>query len=298
MTSKLFTLAHISDPHLAPLPAPRVGELLNKRITGYLNWLRGRSRVHRREVLDAIVADMKAAHADHIAVTGDLANISLPAEFSRGRAWLETLGEPTDVTVIPGNHDTYVRAAAHDPERYWAEYMRGDGERAVTFPFVRRRGPVALVGTTTAVPTPPFMATGRLDGQQLARLPPMLDALKKENLFRVVLIHHPPVSPRERSKRLLDAPEFLKVIAAHGAELILHGHDHVPMLNWLQTPNGRAPAVGVPSASAAPGTTKSDAAWNLYRIDGTPGAWTCEMTSRAIAPGGKVAEIERLNLFG
>src|SRR6185312_1807921 len=247
----MFVLAHISDPHIAPLPAPRLSELAGKRVTGYLNWLRGRNRVHRREVLDAIVADMKAAKADHIAVTGDLANISLTAEFINGREWLATLGKPAVVTVIPGNHDAYVRAAAHEPERYWADYMRGDGESTATFPFVRKRGPLALIGLTTAVPTPWFDATGWLGGDQLARLGPLLDALKKENLFRVVLIHHPPVSPRERSKLLRDAPDFLNAIAAHGAELVLHGHDHVHMLNWLKTPDGRAPAVGVPSASVA-----------------------------------------------
>jgi 3',5'-cyclic AMP phosphodiesterase CpdA len=292
----MFTLAHISDPHIAPLPPPRLSELANKRVTGYLNWLRGRNRVHRREVLDAVVADMKSAGADHIAVTGDLANISLPDEFVRGREWLATLGSPADVTVIPGNHDTYIRTAAHEPERHWADYMRGDRPDINPFPFVRRRGPLALIGVSTAVPTPPFSATGWLGSEQLARLGPMLDALKEGNLFRVVLIHHPPVSPRERSKLLLDAPDFLKVIAAHGAELILHGHDHVHMLNWLKTPNGRVPAIGVPSASAAPGTSKNDAAYNLYRIDGSRGAWTCEMVSRAIGHDRKVAEIKRLDL--
>ena len=55
------------------------------------------------------------------------------------------------------------------------------------------------------------------------------------------------------------------------------------MLNWLHGPNGtRVPAVGVPSASAAPGTSKDAAAYNLYRIEGAPGAWTCELISRGI----------------
>ncbi len=293
----MFTLAHISDPHLAPLPRPHPGVLFNKRITGYLNWVRGRHRMHRREVLDAIVADVKAAGADHIAVTGDIANISLAEEFLRGRKWLEALGKPLDVTFIPGNHDAYVRAAAHDPERYWADYMHGDGENGpVTFPFVRRRGPIALIGASTAVPTPPFMATGRLGQEQLDRLGPVLDALKREKLFRVLLIHHPPVSPRERSKRLLDAPQFLSAIAAHGAELILHGHDHVPMLNWLDGPRGRVAAVGVPSASGAPGVAKAAASWNLYRIAGAPDAWQCEMITRGITRDGSIAEIGRVNV--
>jgi 3',5'-cyclic AMP phosphodiesterase CpdA len=253
--------------------------------------------MHSRSVLDTIVADMKAAHADHVTVTGDIANISLVEEFLRGRKWLEELGDPSNVTLIPGNHDAYVHAAAHDPERYWADYMRSDDtDGPVTFPFVRRRGPMALIGLSTAVPTAPFMATGWLGLDQVAQLRAMLRALKDEGLFRVVLIHHPPVSPREHSKLLLDAPVFLAAIAAQGAELILHGHDHVPMLNWLAGPKGRVAAVGVPSASGAPGFAKAAAAWNLYRIAGTPGAWQCEMISRGIAQDGSIAEIKRVNV--
>ena len=44
----MFTLAHLSDPHLAPLPKPRLSELLNKRITGYINWRRRRRFIHDR----------------------------------------------------------------------------------------------------------------------------------------------------------------------------------------------------------------------------------------------------------
>ncbi len=63
-----FTLAHLSDPHLPPLPALRLRELTGKRALGYLNWTRNRHAIHRREVLDTLVADMQAQRPDHIAV--------------------------------------------------------------------------------------------------------------------------------------------------------------------------------------------------------------------------------------
>src|SRR5664279_4271725 len=85
-----FTLAHLSDPHLPPLPAPRWRDLLGKRALGYLNWTRNRHKYHRRDVLDALVADMQAQAPDHIAVTGDLVNLALEAEFGPARAWLES----------------------------------------------------------------------------------------------------------------------------------------------------------------------------------------------------------------
>jgi hypothetical protein len=56
------------------------------------------------------------------------------------------------------------------------------------------------------------------------------------------------------------------------------------------------PAVGVPSASAAPGSSDDAAAYNLYRVGGAPGAWTCEMVSRGIAANGAIVESAPVNL--
>jgi 3',5'-cyclic AMP phosphodiesterase CpdA len=292
----MFTLAHLSDPHLAPLPQPRRRELIGKRITGYLNWQRSRRFVHDPTTLATIVADLKAQRPDHIAVTGDLANIALPGEFLRGRDWLKRLGPASDVSVVPGNHDAYVRDGMADAIRQWGAFMSGDDGKTA-FPYLRRRGPLALIGVSSAVPTAPFLATGWLGAAQLAALAKMLDAAKAETLFRVVMIHHPPVSQASRHKRLLDAGMLARVIAARGAELVLHGHDHRPMLNWLDGPNGtRVPAVGVPSASAAPGTTDDAAAYNLYRVDGAAGAWTCEMIARGADRTGAIAERQRMML--
>src|SRR3954465_1473060 len=145
-----FVLAHLSDPHLAPLPTPNPFELIGKRIGGYINWQRNRRHFHLRAVLDALIDDLKARATDHITVTGDLINLALAAEFAPARSWLQTLGRPQDVTVVPGNPDTYVWAKARTPQRTWADYMRDDRAAApLEFPFVRRRGPAALIGVTS-----------------------------------------------------------------------------------------------------------------------------------------------------
>lgn len=281
----MFVLAHLSDPHLAPLPRPRAAELANKRVLGFLNWHRRRQAEHRRDVLDALVADLKHSRPDHVAVTGDLVNISLDAEFAPAAAWLESLGSAEDVTVVPGNHDAYVRAAAAHSARHWGAFMRNDAPQApgaeTSYPFVRRRGPLALIGLSSAIPTLPFMATGELGAAQLQRLAEILRDLEREGLFRVVLIHHPPVgAPGKRHKRLLDAQAFRRVLAEHGAELVLHGHEHVPSLVWLNGPRARIPVFGVPSASSPPGHGKAPATFNLYRIEGAPGEWRCEAIAR------------------
>jgi 3',5'-cyclic AMP phosphodiesterase CpdA len=292
----MFTLAHLSDPHLPPLPEPHWRELVGKRITGYINWQRTRRYIHDAKALAAIVADIKKQAPNHIAVTGDIANIALAAEFPKGRDWLEKLGSVADVTFVPGNHDVYVREAVRFATQQWGAYMKDDNAVG-GFPFVRHRGDVALVGISTAVPTAPFLATGWLGAKQLAELAAVLDNLKNKNVFRVVLVHHPPVTSSARNKRLLDATVLERVIATHGADLLLHGHDHKHMINWLEGPNGsRVPAVGVPSASTRAGTDKDVAAYNLYRIGATQNGWQCELISRGLDTSGEVVEQKRLML--
>jgi 3',5'-cyclic AMP phosphodiesterase CpdA len=291
----MFTLAHLSDPHLSPLPQPDWRALIGKRVTGYANWRRKRHLIHDSETLARIVADMKEHAPDHIAVTGDIANLALPEEFPRGRDWLESLGSPRDVSLVPGNHDIYVPEGAALAARQWGAFMAAD-DGSAGFPYVRRRGPIALIGVNSGVPTAPFLATGWLGAKQLTELAATLNALKGENLFRVVMIHHPPVSHAGRHKRLLDADIFKRVIAAHGAELVIHGHDHLNMIEPLYGPDGAVPAVGVASASAAPGMSKADASYNLYRIDGAPDAWTCELETRGIARDGTVVTLGRTML--
>jgi 3',5'-cyclic AMP phosphodiesterase CpdA len=296
----MYTLAHLSDPHLAPLPTARLGDLAGKRVLGWAHWRRTRHRIHRAEQVARLVQDLKAQAPDHVAVTGDLVNIALAAEFPQARAWLETVGSPSNVTLVPGNHDAYVGSAlaAHAP--HWGEYMRGDDDATsdLAFPFVRRRGPLALIGLTSAVATAPFMATGRLGPEQIARLEALLPRLAGK--FRVVMVHHPPGRSRSgRFKRLTDAPALRTVLARHGAELVLHGHDHVQALDWLPGPRGPIPALGVPSASATPiaGHHVEPAAYNLYRIDGSAGAWRCEAVTRGFgADAGGIGELQLQDL--
>src|SRR5882762_4841588 len=186
-----FTLAHLSDPHLPPLPSLRLRDLAGKRALGYLNWTRNRRKVHKRDVLDALVSDLQAQKPDHIAITGDLVNLALEAEFAPSRAWLESVGAPERVTVIPGNHDAYVRATQHRFAEAWGDYLDSDDkpDGGAAFPSVRRRGPLALIGVSSAVPTPPFMATGWLGRSQLDALERVLAGLASAQAFRVLLIH-------------------------------------------------------------------------------------------------------------
>jgi 3',5'-cyclic AMP phosphodiesterase CpdA len=290
-----FTLAHLSDVHIPPLPTPDISELLGKRMLGYLNWTRNRHRIHRRDVLDALVADLHSQRPDHIAVTGDLVNLALAAEFAPARAWLESVGPPEHVTLVPGNHDTYTRDAVPRFTQTFGDYMRGDGADA-GFPFLQRKGPLALIGVSTAVPTAPFMATGTLGPAQLDALDRMLARLAGEQLFRVLLIHHP-LRSKHSHKRLTDSDALQAVLKRHGVELILHGHDHIHSTMWFEGPTGRIPAVGVPSASSIADGHKPAAAYNLFAITRANDAWRCQQTVRGSGDGTSIADLQRTALF-
>ncbi|MDB5547477.1 MAG: metallophosphatase [Tardiphaga sp.] len=289
-----FVLAHLSDPHVPPLPVARLRDLAGKRLLGYLNWTRNRVSIHRRDLLDALVADLQAQHPDHIAVTGDVVNLGLDAEFAPSLQWLRGVGAPGDVTLIPGNHDAYVRGALERFCKTFDPYLRGDDD-ASGFPFLRRRGPVALVAVSSGVPTPPLMATGWLGGPQRDALDAMLAQLADEPVFRVLLIHHP-LRSAQSHKRLTDAPQLLEILKHRGVELVLHGHDHVHATIHVDGPRGPIPVIGVPSASSIAHGHRPAAAYNLFAIDGGHGAWRCMQTVRGFGDGAAVSELERVRL--
>src|SRR3954463_8773700 len=295
-----FTLAHLSDPHLPPLPAARLRDLTGKRALGYLNWTRNRHKYHRREVLDALVADMQAQRPDHIAVTGDLVNLALEAEFAPAKAWLESVGTPQHVTVIPGNHDAYVRATRHRFAGAFGDYLRGDAQMDVTvngasFPFVRQRGPLALVGVSSAVPTLPLMATGRLGRVQLDALDRTLGQLSSEQAFRVLLVHHP-LQSDSRIKRLTDSRQLRALLKQHGVELVLHGHDHIHSTMWVEGTDRQIPAIGVPSASALAHRHYPAAAYNLFTIERDGNQWRCVQTVRGFGDDHVIKQLSQVGL--
>jgi 3',5'-cyclic AMP phosphodiesterase CpdA len=286
----LFKLAHLSDIHLSPMPRARRRDLFGKRVLGYVNWHRGRKLVHRREMLDLLTRDIVEQKPDHIAVTGDLVNLGLPEEFVRAADWLHHLGPPSQVTAIPGNHDAYVRLHPERGTGLWRPYMQGnaDGEALVPtptagFPFVRRFGDVAIVALSSAIPTMAFIAAGKLGRPQRLLLASALETLGKKNLFRVVLIHHPPLPGQAGWRRgLRDATKLRDILQEKGAELVLHGHNHEQTIRELDTCSGPAIVVGVPSASEAVEGRIPAARYNEYGIVRVRGGWACEMVGRSV----------------
>ena len=222
-----------------------------------------------------------------------VANLSLPAEFIKAQQWLQSLGPPTRVTAIPGNHDAYVETNWRQGWVQWTEYMLGDtsadDDHAFRnpdgiFPSLRVRGPVALVGVCTAKPSAPHLAIGSIGAGQLQKLEAILARISGQRLYRVLLIHHPPVPGAvSRRKRLTDAPALRSLLARYGVELILHGHAHRAVQNYLKTPTDRVPVMGAPSASALSRNPEHRARYYIYRIKPGVDGWNIHLTVRVYA---------------
>jgi 3',5'-cyclic AMP phosphodiesterase CpdA len=293
----MFRLAHLSDVHLAPLPSPRLRDLASKRLVGYANWRLNRAREMTPQNLDRLLADLQSHDPDHIVVTGDLANIALREEFEAARRWLEMLGPPARISVIPGNHDAYVPGAHRHYRRLWAPWMSGDdanpGEDA-RFPFLRRRDGVALIGVSSAVASAPFMATGRLGSEQAKKLAILLEETGAENLARVVLIHHPPklMDWRGFTRRLTDAGRLRSVIQKVGAELILHGHDHRAITMTVAGREGPVPVAGAAAGSGPHGGHKPGG-YAIHEISAGNNAFQISIAHRCFNSDGTIVEAVR-----
>ena len=291
----IFRVAHLSDLHLTSLVDVKIRDLLNKRALGYLSWRFRRRHEHAPEILAALLHDLSGLALDHIVFTGDLTHIGLPGEFQQARQWLETLGSPTDVTVVPGNHDAYVRTPWADTFALWTPYMASDqglqiGEQQVPdrtlFPSVRVRVHAVLIGATSAHPSAPFFATGSLGATQMDRLGDILDLTRRQGLFRILLIHHPPMAAMVGwRKRLTDGAALRALLARHGVEMILHGHAHRSSVVYLPEVRGTIPIIGVPSASARGRKPEQRAGYHVYEVRPSSYGWEVRTSARGYSLG-------------
>lgn len=302
----MFRLAHISDIHLGPLPTLTIGELATKRITGYVNWHRNRRKHLFGNALEMIIEDIAEKQPDHLAITGDMVNLASGLEIRLVRQWLQAIATPETTTLIPGNHDAYVPGARDEAVSAWYPYIRGDDDPADSpprenlFPTYRERGPVAIIGCSTAIATPPFSASGYFSSRQARITAELLTQAGKRGLFRVVLIHHPPIRGATMPyKRMIGIRRFTAALAVGGAEMVLHGHTHLNSLYHIETRERKVPVIGIASASQAPGALKPPAGYNLFSISRHQGNWQVDWERHAINKRGDGVDVQyRHRLYG
>lgn len=253
-----FALAHVSDLHLPFEPRLSLRQRLSKRQLSALSWRR-RRHLHRREILEALMQDVRAAEVDHVVVTGDITNFSLPAEFRQAAVWLAALAPTGALSLVPGNHDALVPVAAAEGLDLWAGWTRS----AQGWPFTHHVGGLALIGLNSALPTAPLLARGRLGAEQLQRLERVLAAEGAAGRMRIVALHHPPAEGAIGwRKALADRDALADVLRRTGAELVLHGHARDARLDALPGPREPIPCLCVPSSSALPSRLDQGARWH------------------------------------
>ena len=294
----MFRLTQVTDPHFRSFAGARATDFLGKRFFGALNLVLNRRRKHRMEYLCSLLNDLRVESPDHLAVTGDLSNVSLVGEWSAAIRWLEATGLPAETTtVIPGNHDAYVSQVTRSGvfERIFAPYQTAEFRiEDEPYPFARLRGEVAIVAVNTCVATRDLGSWGEIGQAQLERLQELLDIAEVRRRFRVVLLHHPPIRHRgSESRNLRDRADLVHVLAHTGADLVLHGHDHRDERAMLHGASGRGiSVVGAGSASYV-GDVSCGARYNLYEI----GPASLFLVTRAYDPAtGSFREVHRANL--
>lgn len=263
---------------MSPTRVALRGVLLNKRLTGYANLRFRRSRNYLREHLLAVLA--KAAdEADHVVVTGDITNLSLEAEYEEALQLLDEVARTAEVTVIPGNHDIYLPMTLRERRfpHHFARMMKSDLPElaldlpAGQFPFVKLRGPAALIGLSSAVPRPPFVSAGVLGGEQRAALSRVLRHPEVQRRTPVVMVHHPPFDsplPLEQMRSgLVDAAALRSTLEPVERGLLLYGHLHIRRHHALRTGAGMLNALCATAAGLEDPSPRVRAGFNLYELD-------------------------------
>lgn len=274
-------LAHISDLHVLSLEGVSRSRFLNKRFTGLVNLRLKREHKHRPAHVRAVTRAVADAKVDHVVITGDLTNLALEQEFEAVvRLVEEDLGiSPDAVTIVPGNHDLYTRGAmkAQRFTRFFAPYLESDLPDLAAdialgrFPVVKLRGPLAIIGLSSAVPRPPLVASGELGEKQIDALARVLAHDEVRGRTPVLAFHHPIHNPSSLVKTLIeglvDASDLADALAGVKSGLLLHGHLHKRVQRAWETKAGALTSVGATSASLHHDDAHRMAGFNLYEFD-------------------------------
>jgi 3',5'-cyclic AMP phosphodiesterase CpdA len=266
----MFRIAHISDLHIPPLPRIRLKDLASKRLLGLFSWHHKWKSEHKQKILDALQSHINKMNPDHICVTGDITYTTLPAEVDKAEQWMAQLAEANKISLIPGNHDAYVNGALDYAVEKWSRWMHDDdGETG--FPYLHRRGPVNIVGLSSAVVTPPAISYGQIGQEQLEKTEKLLKKVQGEERPTILMLHHAPQDGAATEKRALaDRKDLQAILKRTPVDLVLHGHLHYPVHALLEGPQKPIPVLGAASASAI-GKRKAAAHYHILELEQSEG---------------------------
>lgn len=268
-------LAHFSDIHVTHFPLS--GRFALKRLAAVASYSlmgRGRHFVGSDERIARLLEDVDAQAVDHALCTGDLTGVSTEAEFERVAGLFgERLGQPERYTVLPGNHDRYVREAGGRFEQHFASLCEG-----ARFPFAKPLpGGVTLVGIDVARPTGVIDSSGLVGEAQRRQLEGILTDPSLKDRFVVLALHYGLLRAEgQRDRRahgLVDDLELTALVdrADVTVDLVVHGHMHRPYV----VPTQRRHTI---NAGSATDLHVRRCGYNVYDID--PRAFTVRIERR------------------
>lgn len=278
----MFRLGHVSDIHISARIKATPKRFLNKRILGGTNLLLKRKKSHSNGAVIQAFSQLVDHGVDHIAVSGDLTNLALAEEFAAAKLIIEAVPDSANmVSVVPGNHDYYTKhtQSARTFERTFEAYIQSDlptYQLDGAYPYCKLLGDdVALIGINTGIATPWFIAAGQVDERELRALGELLKDPRLEGRAVVVMLHHP-LLPYEhtrvqRSRRLRNEAEVLRMLRMHDVTLAIHGHNHHYGIHHL--PHLRGHGVLHICEAGSAGVTKAKSPdfagkYNIYHFDG------------------------------
>lgn len=236
----MYKIAHLSDLHISY--ADEKG--------------RGRNLVE-------LLEDIRKRGADHLCVTGDIADNPVKEDlvYSREIFAQYDFSESENLSLVPGNHDIYGSAppgelsytfpkicrdtdTAANTEQFLSVFESSFGEERC-FPFLKNAGGVSLIGinsiTSWSAKKNPEGSNGKLDKEETEALENILNSGEASGKVRIALVHHYFNSPGDvkdlpAHSIWLDAVDwkmkfhkprkFLKLLSKGRVNIVLHGHSH------------------------------------------------------------------------
>jgi len=212
------------------------------------------------------------------------------------------------VSIVPGNHDTYTHESIE--KDYFGELF-GDclgttstatgGEASSLhryyqhFPNIKVLSQenstgdsfaqhVVILGLNTGYPTKPFVARGNIGQVQMQQASDLLQTVLDElaatqsavNVYKIVMMHHPPVNRHPESKY----HEFMhgmnkksmelvqNFCFEHGVDLVLNGHTHHDYACWLPNHHNAKRTLNLDPGSSTQNDPKKNRVprYNVYEI--------------------------------
>ena len=258
-------LAHFSDIHITHFPLS--GKPALKRLAAVASYsLAGRGRHFRGsdERITKLLEDVDSQSVDHALCTGDLTGVSTEAEFAKvAELFGSRLKQPERYTVIPGNHDRYVRGATGLFEQHFSALSEG-----AKFPFLKHvTSEVSIVAIDVARPTSLIDSSGLCGPKQRDALLGILTDASLKGRFVVLALHYGLLRAEgQRDARPHGLRDDLEVTALIdrddvSLDLVLHGHMHRPYV--VKTKKRTSICVG----SATDLHVKQGCGYHVYEID-------------------------------